>query len=113
MAELIVNLPAVPVVGDDVTVGASRRLNPDEVGKVEELYRSGGRDEVLARAVVDGKFPAASVSSYREWWDGDAVGTRALVARLACVLPRGVEQVERDSLESARAALGLKAGGAR
>lgn len=45
--------------------------------------RTNERDQVLSKAMADGKFPPARRDHYARLWDADPEGTRALVAALA------------------------------
>jgi hypothetical protein len=108
--ELHVRLP------DAVRVNAARRAagvaaaeDAPSVEEVEALYRRGSRDEVIARAIIDGKITAARAAVYRNACGRSPEVVRAELARLEPVYtPAGA--ASPSQLDTVRAQVGLGAG---
>jgi len=78
----------VAAAGDDVVVvdvaSFARLRQRDRVAaQVEEANRLRDRNELIEEAIADGKFGSSRRAHYRDRYDSDPDGTRALIARLS------------------------------
>jgi hypothetical protein len=69
------------------------------------------RDRVIAEAVEEGKFSEARAQVWRDEWDKNPKGTRAVIGRLAAVLIPGEIEAPADAqtaLARVRQGLGIE-----
>lgn len=112
MSELEVRLPeAVLARTAKRAIGIRSAQEGPSVAEVERIYRQGARDEVIARAIVDGKFAGTRADAYRQAWDASPAATRAQIARLEPVIVAPADA--RPTLEAVVASFGRGKSGDR